>query len=111
MNGLQQQVLDSVIKNYSDLVGNDYDTMLEGIVDSVLDTGINTDMLSVNDAEMINEYFTEAAWIEGDIYAFNAFFKELDGTELECIQAINAIEAAGEDLEVACAYIAKAMCV
>jgi hypothetical protein len=109
MNAIQQQQLDTVIAKYSSIAGNDYDTMLEGIVDSVLDTGINTDMLSANDAEMIAEYFTETALYEGDISAFSAFFKEFNGKQLQCIQAINAITAVEEDLEVACAYIAKAM--
>lgn len=107
MNAIQQQQLDNVIAKYKDVVGNDYATMLEGIVDSVLDTGVQTDMLSANDAERIADYFTETAWLEADVHAFNAFFEQLDGTQLQCVQAINNITAIEEDLETACAYIAS----
>lgn len=106
----QKNAIAAVVAKYSDIKGSYEATMLDGIVHAYCDSGISNDAFSVNDAEVIAQYFTEDAINEGYLQLFNNFIKELTGSDLQCMQAIKELNAITDnDTELAAAYVGNIM--
>jgi len=102
----QKLNLFAVINKYSKVKGDYEDTMLMGIVHGYLDSGILTDALSVDDAIAINKYVDEDTQNESCLFELNNLVKQHTNKDLQCVQAINAISAIVDDVELGAAYIA-----
>jgi len=105
----QKNAMQALVNKYAHVEGSYESTMLGGIVHAYCDSGILTDAYSTEDAELVAKYFTEDAQDSGDIFAFNAFIKEIsNGTEeLLCLKVVDEMCAIIEDVELASAYIGK----
>jgi hypothetical protein len=103
----QKDALQALVDKYKDVEGSYESTMLGGIVHGYCDSGILTDSYSVEDAELVEKYFTEEAQNCGYLTLFNDFIKEVsDGTEeLLCCKVVEEMCAIVDDAEQAAAYI------
>jgi hypothetical protein len=106
LSAQQRAQLQTVAEKYAAIEGNYEGTMLAGIWHGFCDSGILTDCFSVEDAELVEKYFTEEAQCDTSIFDMNAFIKTVEGKDLQCVQAITEIEAICEDAELGAAYIA-----
>jgi hypothetical protein len=105
----QKNAMQALVNRYAHVEGSYESTMLGGIVHAYCDSGILTDAYSAEDAELVAKYFTEEAQDSGDIFAFNAFIKEISNCteELLCLKVIDEMCAIIDDVELASAYIGK----
>jgi hypothetical protein len=104
----QKDALQALVNKYKDVEGSYESTMLGGIVHGYCDSGILTDSYSVEDAELVNKYFTDEAQCSGYLELFNNFIVEASGgtEELLCCKVIEEMCAIA-DCELAAAYIGK----
>jgi len=105
----QKAQLQAIVDKYAAIEGSYESTMLDGIVHGFCDSGILTDSFSVNDAELVNKYFTEEEQYEGYLTLFNNKIKQATGKDLQCVQVINEITSICGDAEYGAAYIGKLM--
>ena len=104
----QKDALQALVNKYAHVEGSYESTMLGGIVHGYCDSGILTDSYSVEDAELVNKYFTQEAQDSGYLELFNNFIVEVSGGEEEllCCKVIDEMCAIA-DCELAAAYIGK----
>ena len=105
----QKDALQALVNKYAHVGGSYESTMLEGIVHGYCDSGILTDSYSVEDAELVNKYFTEEAQNSGYLQLFNDFIVEASGgaEQLLCCKVVEEMCAIVDDGELAAAYIGK----
>lgn len=97
----------AIVDKYSNIDGDYEATVLQGVWHAYCDSGIMTDALSVEDAERCERAGLYEENEDGEraidsmcLDEINAAVRAADnGSDLDCVQCINAITALGVDIE------------
>jgi hypothetical protein len=103
----QKTALQAIVDKYAAVEGSYEATMLGGIVHAYCDSGILSDAYSVEDVERLSVYFTEEGIYMGDLHLISNFMEGVEERALDCVTAINAINAVCDDTELGAAYIGR----